>query len=70
MQTEEYDLPLDLKYDPSRQFYLRVGVANLEDRPLPSVFTNVFRKRNMIECQTLELMKRNQKVHLPIGNRS
>lgn len=59
---EEYDLPLELKYESARQFYIRIGVWDLEDRPLPPVFTNVFRKKNMIECQTLELMKRNQKI--------
>lgn len=60
--SEEYDIPLDLKYENARQFYFRIAMVDLEDRPLPPVFTNVFRKKNMIECQTLELMKRNQKV--------
>jgi DNA mismatch repair protein MSH4 len=60
---EEYDLPLELKYDNSRQFFIRILASELEQCPLPPVFTNVFRKKNMVECQTLELMKRNQKVH-------
>ncbi|KAF2786890.1 hypothetical protein K505DRAFT_258914 [Melanomma pulvis-pyrius CBS 109.77] len=58
----EYDISLDLKYDTARQFFIRIPASELEGRPLPPVFTNVFRKKNMIECQTLELMKRNQKV--------
>jgi DNA mismatch repair protein MSH4 len=64
---EEYDIPLDLKYETARQFYFRIAIADLEGRPLPPVFTNVFRKKNMIECQTLELMKRNQKVWVTGG---
>ncbi|KAF1996096.1 DNA mismatch repair protein-like protein muts [Amniculicola lignicola CBS 123094] len=60
--AEEYDLPLDLKYDQVRQFYIKIPATELEERALPPVFTNVFRKKNMIECQTLELMKRNQKI--------
>lgn len=58
----EYDLSLDLKYDTARQFYIRIPSSEIDERPLPPVFTNVFRTKNMIECQTLELMKRNQKV--------
>ncbi len=64
MTLVEYDLSLDLKYDTARQFFIRIPVSELEGRPLPPVFTNVFRKKNMIECQTLELMKRNQKVSI------
>ncbi|KAF2810331.1 DNA mismatch repair protein MutS [Mytilinidion resinicola] len=48
--SEEYDLPLELKYDNARQFYIRIAASELEQRPLPPVFTNVFRKKNMFEC--------------------
>jgi len=58
----EHGLPLQTKFDNSRQFYLRLPVAELEDRDLPAVFINVFRKKDIIECQTLDLMKFNQKV--------
>ncbi|KAF2744082.1 hypothetical protein M011DRAFT_489176 [Sporormia fimetaria CBS 119925] len=60
--SQEHDLQLELKYETARQFYIRIPMVELDDRPLPPVFINVFRKKNMIECQTLELMKRNQKV--------
>ncbi|KAF2266399.1 hypothetical protein CC78DRAFT_559437 [Lojkania enalia] len=60
--SQEYDLTLELKYDTARYFYIRIPMRELEKRSLPPVFTNVFRKKNMIECQTLELMKRNQKI--------
>lgn len=60
--SQEYGLALDLKYDSVRHFYIRVPASEVEERPLPPVFTNVFRKKNMIECQTLELIKRNQKI--------
>ncbi|KAF2112484.1 muts domain V-domain-containing protein [Lophiotrema nucula] len=62
--SEEYRIRLDLKFDPARQFYIQIPAQELEERPLPPVFTNVFRKKNMIQCQTLELMKRNQKITL------
>ncbi|KAK5124000.1 hypothetical protein LTR85_002197 [Meristemomyces frigidus] len=60
--TEEHGLPLQTKFDNTRQFYMRLPAAELEQRDLPAVFINVFRKKDMIECQTLDLMKRNQKI--------
>ncbi|KAF1965024.1 hypothetical protein BU23DRAFT_520237 [Bimuria novae-zelandiae CBS 107.79] len=62
--SEEYDIKLDLKYEAGRNFYIRIHTSELEDKILPPVFTNVFKKKNMIECQTVELMKRNQKINI------
>lgn len=59
---KEHHLPLQTKYDNSRQFYLRLRAEELEQRDLPAVFINVFRKKDIIECQTLDLLKRNQKI--------
>jgi DNA mismatch repair protein MSH4 len=60
--TEEHNLPLQIKFDNARQFYLRLRAEELEQRDLPAVFINVFRKKDNIECQTLDLLKRNQKI--------
>ena len=51
-----------MKYDTARQYYIRIAASELENRNLPDVFINVFRKRNIIECQTLDLLKWNQKI--------
>ncbi|KAM0701102.1 hypothetical protein Q7P35_011463 [Cladosporium inversicolor] len=59
---EEHHLPLQTKFDNPRQFYIRLRAEDLEACDLPAIFINVFRKRDNIECQTLELLKRNQKV--------
>ncbi|KAF2206079.1 hypothetical protein GQ43DRAFT_406197 [Delitschia confertaspora ATCC 74209] len=59
---QEHNFPLKLKYDNIRGFYILIAVADIEDRALPPVFTNIIRKKNLIECQTVELMKRNQKI--------
>lgn len=59
---EEHNLPLQTKFDNPRQFYIRLRAEDLEARDLPGVFINVFRKKDNIECQTLELLKRNQKI--------
>ncbi|KZF26841.1 hypothetical protein L228DRAFT_279991 [Xylona heveae TC161] len=59
---EELDLALTLKYDTAHQFYLRFPAADIEDRAFPSVFINVFKKKHFYECQTLDLVKLNQKI--------
>ncbi|CAI9635124.1 unnamed protein product [Alternaria burnsii] len=60
--SQEHDIRLDLKYDTARQFYMRIATSELEGKVLPPVFTNLIRRKKNIECQTLELMKRNQKI--------
>ena len=57
-----HELALELKYDVARQYYIRIHASDLENRNLPDIFINVFRKRNVIECQTLDLLKWNQKI--------
>lgn len=53
---------LEMKYDAARQYFIRVPVSELEDRNLPEIFINVFRKKSVVECQTLDLLKWNQKI--------
>lgn len=60
--AEEHNLPLEAAYDNARQHYIRLPVSELEDRNLPPVFINVFRRRKHVECQTLDLVKRAQKI--------
>lgn len=58
----EHNMALDLKYDSARQYYIRIPTSELADRDLPPIFINVFRKKNNVECQTLDLLKWNQKI--------
>ena len=60
--TETHNLALELKYDTARQYYIRVHTSELEDRILPEEFINQFRRKNIIECHTLDLLKLNQKI--------
>jgi len=41
---------------------MKIATTELEGKALPPIFTNIIRRKNNIECQTLELMKRNQKA--------
>jgi len=55
-------MKLELKFDPIRQFYLRFNQAELNERDVPQVLINVIKRKDQIECLTLDLAKRNQKV--------
>jgi len=55
-------MKFELKFDPIRQFFLRFDQSELNEREVPAVLTNVVKKKDKIECLTLDLAKRNQKV--------
>ncbi|KAL9002987.1 MAG: hypothetical protein Q9188_004105 [Gyalolechia gomerana] len=59
---QTHRIALEMKYDTARQYYIRISVSELEERNLPDVFINVFKRRNFVECQTLDLVKHNQKI--------
>ncbi|MCJ1395492.1 MutS protein msh4 [Xylographa bjoerkii] len=59
---DTHSLSISLKYDNSRQYFLQIPTSDLEDRALPNIFINVFRRKKIIECQTLDLVKLSQKI--------
>ena len=59
----EHGLVVDMRFEQGRQFYIRIPAYEFEDRLLPPVFTNAIKKKGNVECQTLDLIKFNQKVH-------
>jgi DNA mismatch repair protein MSH4 len=62
--VDEYEMALELKFEAARQYYIRILTSELMERPIPDEFINVYhnRKSKFIECQTLELVKLNQKI--------
>lgn len=60
--TEEIDLKLELKFDNVRQYYFRFHESELNGREIPQILINVVRAKKYLECSTLDLVKRNQKV--------
>ena len=60
--TEVHQLDLKINFDSQRHYFIRLAATDIEDQPLPEVFINVFKKRNMLEFQTLDLVKLNQKI--------
>lgn len=60
--ADQVQVPLELRYDTARQYFLRIPVSSLEETTLPELFINTFRRGKHVECQTLELVKFNQKI--------
>lgn len=49
-----------MKFDTARQYYISISATEVDT--LPGVFINLYRKKNRLECQTLDLVKLNQKI--------
>jgi len=58
----ERDLAGDIKYDNNRRYWLRFLASDFESRPMPDVFINRVKKKAHIECQTLSIVKLNQRI--------
>jgi hypothetical protein len=67
-RTKEYigihNLSVEVKSDKKRIFYFRFPTSECSKDLLPTEFTNVVRVKGFYQCQTMSLMKLNQKVIL------
>jgi DNA mismatch repair protein MSH4 len=52
----------DTRYESARRYYLRIPETDLEGREFPEVLIHCYRKKGFIECQTLALIKFNQRI--------
>lgn len=52
---------MELKYDTARSYYISLSALELEGA-LPDEFINAVKRRDRIECQTLDLVKLNQRI--------
>ncbi|OAP62176.1 hypothetical protein AYL99_04379 [Fonsecaea erecta] len=62
LYVEESEISLELRYDSDRHYYLRFPASEIMDKSMPETFINTYKKNKYIECQTLDLMKMNQKI--------
>ncbi|CAJ0549703.1 Ff.00g033160.m01.CDS01 [Fusarium sp. VM40] len=60
--NEVHKIEASLRYDNGRKYWLRLRAADFDDRPIPELLINVVRKKDMIECQTLDLLKLNLRL--------
>ena len=52
----------ETRYDNARRYWLRISESSFDDRNIPDMLVNRIRKKGYIECQTLNLMKLNQRI--------
>ena len=60
--TGQFQMTAETKYHNSRRYYLRISESHFDGRSLPDVLVNRYRNKCFIECQTLDLMKLNQRI--------
>lgn len=59
---EELSLDVQLKYDSKRRYWLRLRCSDLENGLIPPQLIHCVRKREFLECQTLQMVKLNQRI--------
>ncbi|KAG4031595.1 hypothetical protein MFRU_009g03560 [Monilinia fructicola] len=59
---QKYEMQGETKFDNLRRYYLRFSENEFDGRSIPDVLINRFRRKGYIECQTLDLVKLNQKI--------
>jgi len=52
----------ETRYDNARRYYLRLYASDFDGREIPEILINRYQKKGFIECQTLDLMKLNQRI--------
>lgn len=60
--AENYKIQGEIRFDNLRKYYIRCFENDFEDRAIPDVLINRFRRKYYLECQTLDLIKLNQKI--------
>ncbi|KAL7911829.1 muts domain V domain-containing protein [Trichoderma velutinum] len=60
--NEEYRVAASLKFDNRRMYWFRIPTVDLDMNTMRQDFINVIPKKNHIECQTLNLVKLNQRL--------
>lgn len=59
---DQYDLPIGLKFEEQRGYYMITSKSDLEKRQLPSLFTNISPQGGKLQYDSLDLCKKNAKL--------
>lgn len=58
----ELGLAGDLVFENKRKYWLKFRCAEFENGVVPSLLINLVRKKDFLECQTLQMVKLNQRI--------
>ncbi|KAI0013156.1 DNA mismatch repair protein-like protein MutS [Xylariaceae sp. FL0662B] len=60
--NKEHEIDAEVHYNDNRGFWLRLRQSDFEGGPFPDVFINTVYKGTWIECQTLDMVKFNNRI--------
>ncbi|KAI1074924.1 muts domain V-domain-containing protein [Whalleya microplaca] len=60
--NKDHEIDADVRFDANRGYWLRLRQSDFEGGPLPDIFINAVRKGTWIECQTLDIVKFNNRI--------
>lgn len=60
--SKQIELPIDIKYQPKRGYYLSITKTALGDRSIDSIATNFREGRNEITFTTMDILKLNNRI--------
>lgn len=60
--NEELSLATTVKYDSKRKYWLKLRCSDLENGAIPPQLIHCVRKGDFLECQTLQMVKLNQRI--------
>ncbi|RKF82703.1 MutS protein-like protein 4 [Golovinomyces cichoracearum] len=60
--NQSLEINAEIRYDNSRKYYLRILEDSFNGSPPPEVLINCYRIKGYMECQTLDLVKLNQRI--------
>lgn len=58
----ELGLAAELRYENKRQYWLRFRCSDFENGLIPNALINCVKRKDFLECQTLQMMKLNQRM--------
>ncbi|RLV91869.1 MutS protein 4 [Spathaspora sp. JA1] len=61
--ADNFELSIDFRYEPVRGFFMRIKDYSGHLNDLPPVFINKVKKRKLIECTTINLMKQSSRFN-------
>lgn len=61
-KIEQYRFSASLKFDNGRKYWLSIKADMFADDDLPDLLINVVKKKDKLECQTLDLVKLNLRL--------
>ncbi|KAH6608512.1 DNA mismatch repair protein [Trichoderma cornu-damae] len=60
--SENHKIAITLKFDNRRMYWFWVPIVGLDVESIQQKFINVIQRKNHVECQTLDLVKLNQRL--------